>query len=149
MSFTRGFERKQLADHRPQCPSIEQLRDTLHHVRRGVVLAKDQTAIVGIGWTAFTRNSQASTMSLAAEASFKAIGDAGLTPRDIDGVMSWFHRYSDGVSPEELGTAMSLECPFAPKRRRGRPLDVRRSDHCRISRDRRNLQKCPALRRTE
>src|SRR5262249_7306869 len=79
----------------------------------GVVLAKDQTAIVGIGWTAYTRNSQASSMSLAAEASLKAIDDAGLTPRDIDGVMSWFHKYADSVSPTALGEAMSMDCPFA------------------------------------
>jgi len=77
-----------------------------------MVLAKDQTAIVGIGWTAFTRNSQTSTTSLAGEACFKAIEDAGLLPRDIDGVMSWFHRYADGISPRELGEAMGLECPF-------------------------------------
>src|SRR4051794_18894850 len=52
-------------------------------------------------------------MSLAARASFQAIEDAGLQPRDIDGVMSWFHRYADGVSPEELGAALRLDCPFA------------------------------------
>ena len=58
------------------------------------MLAKDQAAIVGIGWTAFTRNSQATTTTLAAEAGFKAIADAGLAPRDIDGLMSWFHQHA-------------------------------------------------------
>ena len=37
---------------------------------------KDKTAIVGIGWTAFSRNSGVTTMTLAAEASLKAIADA-------------------------------------------------------------------------
>ena len=39
---------------------------------------KDKTAIVGIGWTAFSRNSGVTTLTLAAEASLKAIADAGL-----------------------------------------------------------------------
>src|SRR3954452_8048138 len=76
------------------------------------MLAKDQTAIVGIGWTAFSRNSGASTMTLAAEASFMALADADLAPRDVDGVMSWFHTHADGVSPYELGKALGLDCPF-------------------------------------
>jgi acetyl-CoA acetyltransferase len=76
------------------------------------MLAKDQAAIVGIGWTAFSRDSQASSMALAADASFKAIADAGLTPRDVDGVASWFHTHADGVSPHDLGEAMALDCPF-------------------------------------
>ena len=67
------------------------------------MLARDQTAIVGIGWTAFSRNSGASTMSLAAEASLKAIADAGLTPRDIDGVMSWYHKHSRRRQPRGAG----------------------------------------------
>src|SRR5581483_9126669 len=76
------------------------------------MLPRDKTAIVGIGWTAFSRNSGASSTTLAAEASFKAIEDAGLTPREIDGVMSWLHKYADSVSPRDLGQAMSLDCPF-------------------------------------
>jgi acetyl-CoA acetyltransferase len=76
------------------------------------MLAKDQAAIVGIGWTAFSRNSGASAMTLAAEAGFKAIEDAGLAPRDIDGVTSWFHAHADGVHPRDLGLAMNLDCPF-------------------------------------
>jgi acetyl-CoA acetyltransferase len=79
------------------------------------VLPKDKTAIVGIGWTAFTRNSLASTTTLAADAGFKAIDDAGLKPRDIDGVMSWFHKNADSISPRELGLAMSLDCPWGCK----------------------------------
>ena len=46
---------------------------------------KDKTAIVGIGWTEFSRKSGVTTISLAAEASLKAIADAGLQVQDIDG----------------------------------------------------------------
>jgi acetyl-CoA acetyltransferase len=77
------------------------------------MLPKDKTAIVGLGWTAFSRNSGVSTMTLAAEASLKAIDDAGLKPKDIDGVMSWFHGRADSVDPERLGEAMGMDCPFA------------------------------------
>src|SRR5437868_15051200 len=77
------------------------------------MLPKDKTAIVGIGWTAFSRNSGVSTMTIAAEASLKAIDDAGLKPTDIDGVMSWFHGRADSVDPERLGEAMIMNCPFA------------------------------------
>jgi acetyl-CoA acetyltransferase len=73
---------------------------------------KDKTAIVGIGWTAFTRNSGASTTTLAVEASLRAIADAGLKPRDIDGVVSWFHKAADSISARELAQAMELDCHY-------------------------------------
>src|SRR2546423_289472 len=76
------------------------------------MLARGPAPIVGIGWAAVSPHSGASTMSLAAEASFEAIADAGLAPRDLDGLMSWFHKHADGVSPRELGAAMMLDCPF-------------------------------------
>src|SRR5436853_7865689 len=88
------------------------------------MLPKDKTAIVGIGWTAFSRNSGVSSMTLAAEASLKAIDDAGLKPTDIDGVMSWFHGRADNVDPERLGEAMGMDCPF------GLYVDSRRHWRC-------------------
>jgi acetyl-CoA acetyltransferase len=45
--------------------------------------------IVGIGQTEFSKDSGRSTMQLAAEASIAAIGDAGLTPSDIDGMITF------------------------------------------------------------
>ncbi len=44
-------------------------------------------AIVGIGETAYTRRSPRTALELQFEASLAAIADAGLTPRDIDGVI--------------------------------------------------------------
>jgi acetyl-CoA acetyltransferase len=48
---------------------------------------KDQSCIVGVGETAFTRGSNTSAFALMLEASMKAIADAGLTPHDVDGII--------------------------------------------------------------
>jgi acetyl-CoA acetyltransferase len=48
---------------------------------------KDKACIVGVGETAFTRGSGKSDLALLLEASAKAIADAGLGPRDIDGII--------------------------------------------------------------
>ncbi len=49
----------------------------------------DRTAIVGVGDTAFSRESGRSVLALAAEASAAAIDDAGLTPAAVDGIISY------------------------------------------------------------
>jgi acetyl-CoA acetyltransferase len=48
---------------------------------------RDRTAISGIGATDFSRDSGRSVLTLATQASLAAIGDAGLTPQDIDGIV--------------------------------------------------------------
>ena len=48
---------------------------------------RDKCAVVGVGQTEFTRDSGRSVLSLATEASLKAIADAGLSPADIDGIV--------------------------------------------------------------
>jgi len=74
---------------------------------------KDKTAIAGIGWTAFTRNSGVTTLSLAAEASLKAIADAGLTPKEIDGVVSYFHKRPETQDVKDLVRGLGLDnCNF-------------------------------------
>jgi len=70
---------------------------------------KDKTAIAGIGWTSFTRHSGATTLTLAAEASLKAIDDAGLAAQDIDGMVSYFHKHIDSCTPRELAQALGIE----------------------------------------
>lgn len=47
------------------------------------------TAIIGIGQTEFSKNSGRSELQLAAEASLAAIRDAGLSPADIDGMVTF------------------------------------------------------------
>lgn len=52
---------------------------------------KDKVAFVGVGSTGFTRDANArSRLDLALEACVKAIEDAGLTKRDIDGLVGTF-----------------------------------------------------------
>ena len=48
---------------------------------------RDRCAIVGIGATDFSRNSGRSDLTLATQAALAAIEDAGLTPKDIDGIV--------------------------------------------------------------
>ena len=69
---------------------------------------KDKTAIAGIGCSTFSRNSGTTVMNLAAEASLKAIDDAGLAVKDIDGVVSYLWR-PDTPGPREFVEAMGIE----------------------------------------
>ena len=48
---------------------------------------RDKAAIVGIGETLYSRNSGMSDVALLLQASVRAIEDAGLSPKDIDGVV--------------------------------------------------------------
>ena len=48
-----------------------------------------QAAIVGIGATEFSRDSGRSELTLALQAISAAIADAGLTPKDIDGLLKF------------------------------------------------------------
>jgi acetyl-CoA acetyltransferase len=48
---------------------------------------RDKAAIVGIGETLYSRNSGMSDIALLLQASVSAIEDAGLSPKDIDGVV--------------------------------------------------------------
>ncbi len=55
----------------------------------------DKTAIVGIGQTEFSKESGRSEFQLACEASLAAIRDAGLSPSDIDGMVTFSIDTSD------------------------------------------------------
>ena len=48
---------------------------------------KDKCCVTGVGETAYTRGSAKSPTALQMEASLAAIADAGLSPKDIDGVI--------------------------------------------------------------
>ncbi|MBA6413051.1 lipid-transfer protein [Parahaliea sp. F7430] len=50
---------------------------------------KDKTAIAGIGLTEFSKKSGVSELSLAAQATLAACEDAGLSPSEIDGFVSY------------------------------------------------------------
>lgn len=68
---------------------------------------KDKCAIVGIGETEYSRSSGRSELSLALEAIKKAIDDAGLSVKDIDGVV----RYSCDTSASDTMIATNLGIP--------------------------------------
>ncbi len=68
-------------------------------------IAEGQTAITGIGQTAYTKDSGRTVMSLCAEASMKAIEDAGLERGDIDGLISFT---MDTNSDHDLQSALGL-----------------------------------------
>ena len=51
---------------------------------------REKAAISGVGDTAYTRGTPKSGLALQLEASLAAIADAGLSPRDIDGVVPYF-----------------------------------------------------------
>ncbi len=70
-------------------------------------LARDRSAITGVGRTAFSRNSYTSVEALALQASIGAIRDAGLTPADIDGVVSY--AVGDSVQVRTVAQALGLE----------------------------------------
>ena len=50
---------------------------------------QDRYCIVGVGETDYSRGSGRSTRALATEAILNAMADAGLTPKDIDGMLSY------------------------------------------------------------
>ena len=66
----------------------------------------EQAAITGIGETAYTRGSGKSVLALQLEASLKAIDDAGLSPKDIDGVIPYA---SAGVVAEDFITNFGIK----------------------------------------
>jgi len=70
------------------------------------MLPLNNTAIAGIGQTEFSKNSGRSELQLAAEASLAAIRDAGLTPADIDGMVTYVQDTNDEV---ELARALGIQ----------------------------------------
>ncbi|MGP0060608.1 MAG: thiolase family protein [Beijerinckiaceae bacterium] len=67
---------------------------------------RDRAAVTGIGETAYTRGSGRSALSLSLQASLAAIADAGLSPRDIDGVIPMIGR---GAIAEDVITNFGIE----------------------------------------
>ncbi len=65
-----------------------------------------KAAIVGIGETNFSRDSGRSEIVLALEAIMAAIHDAGLTPKDIDGLLKF---QVDSNSEAEIASCLGLE----------------------------------------
>ena len=58
----------------------------------------DKTAVVGIGQTEFSKHSGRSELQLAGEAVAAAVADAGLTPADIDGAVTFAMDVNDELA---------------------------------------------------
>ncbi|GAB2807717.1 lipid-transfer protein [Actinocorallia aurea] len=67
---------------------------------------RDKTALAGVGYTPFTKNSGVSTLTLAMEAVLAALDDAGLTLDDVDGLAT--HRVGDSTPPWVVAPALGL-----------------------------------------
>ncbi|MDY6842667.1 MAG: transporter [Thermodesulfobacteriota bacterium] len=66
---------------------------------------KDKTAIVGIGETTYSKNSGMEDVELIFQAATRAICDAGITPKDIDGIIPGF----SGTAAEEFISNFGIE----------------------------------------
>lgn len=76
---------------------------------------RDRTAIVGVGSTPFTRRADGSVARLAAEASIRALGDAGLRPADIDGLVTYIYSTTaeESLAPSQLASLLGIpECTY-------------------------------------
>jgi acetyl-CoA acetyltransferase len=67
---------------------------------------RDRCSIVGIGETDYSKNSGRSDLTLATQAALAAIDDAGLQPRDIDGIVRCD---SDTVLHNDLAHALGID----------------------------------------
>ncbi|MEV0384169.1 acetyl-CoA acetyltransferase [Nonomuraea sp. NPDC050643] len=67
---------------------------------------RDRTAIAGVGYTPFTKDSGVSTLTLACRAVLAALEDAGLSPDDVDGLAT--HRVGDSAAPTLVAPALGL-----------------------------------------
>ncbi len=67
---------------------------------------RDKYAIAGIGNTEFSKASGRTVRSLASEACLKAIADAGLTVKDIDGIVSF--NFNDSVPAIAVATEIGV-----------------------------------------
>ena len=66
---------------------------------------KEKVAVSGIGETEYMRGTDRTALSLQMEASLNAIADAGLSPRDIDGIIP----YGLGAVAEDFITNFGIQ----------------------------------------
>jgi acetyl-CoA acetyltransferase len=71
----------------------------------GTASLRDRAAMTGIGETTYSRNSGRSVVSLQMEAALAAIADAGLSPKDIDGIIAYA---PSGVVAEDFVTNFGI-----------------------------------------
>lgn len=69
-------------------------------------MLRNRTAIAGIGYTEFSKNSGVSTLTLALRAIRAALDDAGLGVADLDGLAT--HRVGDSAMPATVAQALGV-----------------------------------------
>src|SRR5207247_1239609 len=74
----------------------------------------DRWAIAGVGQTAYSLYSGRNGFSLAAEAIGLALADAGLTPRDVDGMAHYTTDISTSAAELYLPLPPALSAPESP-----------------------------------
>lgn len=67
---------------------------------------RDKYAIVGIGYTDYSKNSGTTVLNLATEACLNAINDAGLAVGQVDGIISY--HFNDSVPAIGVATALGI-----------------------------------------
>src|SRR4051812_42671506 len=67
-----------------------------------------RTALVGVGYTPFVKQTDATVLALATEACRAAIEDAGLSPAEVDGIVS-FSLYNDSVPTQAIASTLAID----------------------------------------
>ena len=67
---------------------------------------RDRTAVAGVGYAGYSRDSGVSTQTLALQAIRAALDDAGLSVHDVDGVAC--HRLGDSVDPAQIAQDLGI-----------------------------------------
>src|SRR5690606_32323663 len=68
-----------------------------------------KAAIAGVGYTPFSKNSGATTLTLALRAIMAALDDAGMSPKELDGIAT--HKVNDGPPPQAIAHALGINDP--------------------------------------
>jgi acetyl-CoA acetyltransferase len=69
-------------------------------------MAKLDVAIAGVGFTEYSLNSGRTVLSLAVEACKKAMDEAGMTPKEVDGILEF--NVADSVPTEAVAASLGL-----------------------------------------
>src|SRR5260370_30147439 len=80
-------------------------------VRKAMGALTDKYCIVGVGETPHMRPSNRTTLSMACEAIKNAMADAGLQPRDIDGMTSY--QAMDSTSSNHIATTLGIRLNYS------------------------------------
>jgi len=70
------------------------------------MVSRKEPVIAGVGYTEYSKKSGCSVLSLAVEASNKALADAGIDRKEVDGILTF--NVGDSVPTEAVATALAV-----------------------------------------